>query len=484
MNYNSNQFLFSATEYGRVLKFALSAIMAEIEVQNRREEGELPLSDVESHSSTPSTAKSANKRRSRYDILEEQWNTKFNLLLAKIDSISTQSRTTEHAETSSKNSRRRKHGKPVSTHVAESSDSESSDNDDAISLLACGQLSDSSSDDENSSKHNGQKMDKPISAKKCLFDIFGEDATIKKQSRKVGIVLDESQKQVIDSGYRCQTPNDLTAFSEENIDLFPIDEDTDKYLQVPTLDDLVETCLVNRYGSKASFRKNKARALFSQPCKMVEKIAYRGQQAAKLGMIIQLYMQQGLASLVENISSQEFDSDICVNKIKDIFSMSTKCLDQISRAGAFHHITRRTVAMSDTSLYGLQDSNDFANLPLSGEGVFGAGLESILKGRKEKKKQFDEMLPELKKKDRKRKASPERSALADVSKRARPDAQLSATHSGTWNNFRIPKVPRTTERYGARSGNSRAYNYKPRAEQSRKIVSPGGRQGVGKPADK
>jgi len=130
---------------------------------------------------------------------------------------------------------------------------------------------------------------------------------------------------------------------------------------------------------------------------MVEKIAYRGQQAAKLGMIIQLYMQQGLASLVENISSQEFDSETCVHKIKDICSRSTKCLDQISRAGAFHHITRRTVAMSDTSLYVLHDSNDIANLPLSGEGVKYTGLESILKGGKEKKK-FDEMLPELKKK--------------------------------------------------------------------------------------
>jgi len=71
-------------------------------------------------------------------------------------------------------------------------------------------------------------------------------------------VLDESQKEVIDSGYRCHTPNDFTAFSEENIDLFPIDEDTDKYLQVPKFDDLVETCLLNRYVSKTSFKKNKA----------------------------------------------------------------------------------------------------------------------------------------------------------------------------------------------------------------------------------
>ena len=197
--------------------------MAEIQVQNRRE-GE--LSDVESHSSvtTPSTAKTTNKRRSRYDVLEEQWNTKFNLLLSKIDIISTQSRSIEQTEHPSSKSRRRKHRTSVRTHLSSSSDTDNSENDDAISLLACGQLSDASSDDENNNKNNEQKIDKP--GKKCLFDIFGEDATVKKQTRKVVIVLDDSQRQVIDNGYICKTPNDLTAFSEENIDLFPIDEDT------------------------------------------------------------------------------------------------------------------------------------------------------------------------------------------------------------------------------------------------------------------
>ena len=36
--------------------------------------------------------------------------------------------------------------------------------------------------------------------------------------------------------------------------------------------------------------------------------------------------------------------------------MTTKCLDQIGRACAFHHINRRTVTMIDTSLYELDDA--------------------------------------------------------------------------------------------------------------------------------
>ena len=37
------------------------------------------------------------------------------------------------------------------------------------------------------------------------------------------------------------------------------------------------------------------------------------------------------------------------NKVKDIFSMATKGLDQIGRSGAFHHIVRRACTMTDTA---------------------------------------------------------------------------------------------------------------------------------------
>lgn len=66
--------------------------------------------------------------------------------------------------------------------------------------------------------------------------------------------------------------------------------------------------------------------------------------------------------------------------------MTTKDLDQMGMAGAFHHITRKTTSISDTAIYEQDDHLEFSNLPLSGEGVFGSGLENLLKTRKEKKK--------------------------------------------------------------------------------------------------
>ena len=75
--------------------------------------------------------------------------------------------------------------------------------------------------------------------------------------------------------------------------------------------------------------------------------------------------------------------------------MSTKTLDQVGRAGAFHHIVRRKAAASDTGLSSVKDVNTIIHcLPLSDEGVFGKGLEEKLKQRKDHKEQLSDLLPE------------------------------------------------------------------------------------------
>ena len=86
--------------------------------------------------------------------------------------------------------------------------------------------------------------------------------------------------------------------------------------------------------------------------------------------------------------------------------MSTKCLEQIGRTGAFHHIVPRCCTMTDTVLYSLSDRDKFYDLPLSSEGIFGPGFATLLKDRKEQKKLVDDLLdmPDLKK-NYKRKSS-------------------------------------------------------------------------------
>lgn len=409
------------------------------EASFEHEEGELKDGFGSDSTSTSvmssSSTKRKKKRHSRFESLNEKMNSKFSELESKLDKVcNLLQRETNSDEIAS--SQRQAHG----CRKPRVFDSDSDERD--ILSLSPGEESDSELDDNNNvtktaAKETGELSEK---TKKCLFDIFGEDAIVKKEVKKVGISIDQSQVEVLNNSFRCSEPNFLTAFSEENVDLFPVDETTEKFLEVPSLDSMVESCLVNRHGSKAVFSKsgvNKTKSLFSQPCKMVEKIAYRGQQAAKLGIIMQLYIQQSLANLSELLQSESFDKETACKQVKDIFAMSTKALDQAGRSGAFHHIVRRTVAMTDTGLYELSDSTEFSNLPLSGEGLFGSGLEPLLRSRKDKKRTMDELLPELKKKDFKRPLPgnyppPKRQALAKDFVPSKPN----------WNNFRIPRVQR------------------------------------------
>ena len=307
-------------------------------------------------------------------------------------------------------------------------------------MFACGQISPEEGEcqeplgSNNNLTVSEDKLTKE--QKNDLFVMFGDDAIVKKDKKIEGIVLDKSQIEVISSSYRCKEPNFLTAFSEETFDAFPLDSNFEETLQVPSLDPIIEGCLTKRYGNKAAFSKSKSKSLFSQPAKMVEKINYKGQQAARLGLIIQMYIQQSLANLMQSMQSDTFQKEKSMQQVKDIFAMSTKCLDQIGRSGAFHHISRRAVAMKDTALYEQHDSLEFSILPLTGEGVFGTELETLLKSHKEKMKHVEELLPDLKK-GQKRKTS---GYQHDYNKRPAFDLSSEKPTTNNWNNFRIPKL--------------------------------------------
>ena len=306
--------------------------------------------------------------------------------------------------------------------------------DDELSLFAHGQFSPSHehSPEPDNSIDSNNNVAESVSESRCLYDMFGEDAIVKKTEQKHGISLDKSQVQVLENSYRCKQPNFLTAFSEENNDLFPVDTNAEKILEVPSLDSLIECCLTKRYGSNASFAKGKN--LHTQPARMVEKIAYKGQQAARLGLVMQMYIQQSLGNLLQTVEAEKFDKDKASQLVKDVFAMSTKTLDQIGRSGAFHHITRRAVCMTDTALYEQPDKHEFTNLPLTGDGVFGKGLETLFKEKKEKKKQVDDLIPDV----RKKRKFPE--TQSEPNKRPAMDRPGTSTN---WNNFRISKITRT-----------------------------------------
>lgn len=478
-------------------------LMAEVQVRKgvlAVEEGEIPsdkdISSRFSDTNTERSEKSAEdpksgkrKRTSRYDQMEEKWSSKFNGLSSEMSGIKQslnvissllQNKEKGSSECSPKrhrldksvspkrqkrsHSRRHRRSERFSMHTF--SDSSPSD-EDQLSLY---DRSTGFSSDEGNKTHlssrspsrsplhspsqssvrnlETESLSKNVSVQDSqskndldLFKVFGDDAKFKKDVVKMGISIDNSQKETLNNSWHCDQPSFLTATGDNYEELFPVDAETEKILQVPSLDDMVEDLLVENYGSKAAFTSKKT-SLFNQPCKMVEHILYKGQQAAKYALTMQLYTQQCLGKLMVAFQDDSLDKEKCTTQIRDIFAISTKCLEQIGRTGAFHHIGRRQLAMADTKLFKLRDRDTISNLPLRSDGVFGSQLNSNLENRKDKRKAIKELFPELGL-NRKRKAVTEESY--QNLKRSKPSATVSSmttarTPSNFSGDFRIPRI--------------------------------------------
>ena len=160
------------------------------------------------------------------------------------------------------------------------------------------------------------------------------------------------------------------------------------------LDDTVEPLLVKKHGHKAAFGSTPS--LYNRQLRSIEKIGFQGQSAAKMGVIMTCYTQKALGILLENLQSENPNIDRAIQTTRDVFAMTTKSLDQVARAGAFHHMSRRKAAVYDT---GLDEYKDYAStimaLPLTSEGVFGSQFDDKLKSKQERFKQIAEVLPEL-----------------------------------------------------------------------------------------
>lgn len=108
------------------------------------------------------------------------------------------------------------------------------------------------------------------------------------------------------------------------------------------------------HGPKAVKNWDKHKQLFTQPLKQIEKLAFQGKVAARMGIISVLYLQNALASLSSSIKSDNTNPDI-LQSVNDIFAISMKSLDQFGRTGAFNHMIRRKAAASESGLNTLKD---------------------------------------------------------------------------------------------------------------------------------
>ena len=309
-----------------------------------------------------------------------------------------------------------------------------------------------SADGDRFGKYHGKTVQ---DSNQNLVDIFGVDAQASKSKTNDGLRLDESQKNILSESWHCSNPQKLTSYRESYRTSFPVEEESAALLQVPKLDDSVESLLVKKYGHKGAF--GSAPSLYGSKFRSLEKVGYQGQMAARMGIVLLCYSQKALGSLLENLQSETPNIDKAIQTTRDIFAMSTKSLDQVAKSGAYHHVSRRKSAVYDT---GLDEYKDYASavmsLPLTNEGVFGKQFDEKLKARQERFKQISEVLPEFDNSNKhstsvsnKRKASS--SGYSDQSKRRRSSYGRGGQYSSSSRPYQRSNWSRGRSSRGGRS---------------------------------
>ena len=137
--------------------------------------------------------------------------------------------------------------------------------------------------------------------------------------------------------------------------------------------------------------------LFMPHLKEMERLAFQGQSAACMGIVLSLYEQCVLASLLQELRQENPNLDAATQTVRDIFAMSSKILDQLGHKGAYDHFIRWKATILDMGDDSIKDVAKHADyLPLTGDGVLGKEFETKLKERKEKNKEFKDLVPEIK----------------------------------------------------------------------------------------
>ncbi|CAC5398486.1 unnamed protein product [Mytilus coruscus] len=128
--------------------------------------------------------------------------------------------------------------------------------------------------DNNNNKTVGKQSDNL----NLLSKLFKEDIPSESSDNSGGLIIDEAQVRILERSWRTKNPEKLTAFKDEYRSCFPVNDKSKSFLQVPSLDDLLEPMIRTIHGSNSVKSWDKHKQLVTQPLKQIENLVYNGQE--------------------------------------------------------------------------------------------------------------------------------------------------------------------------------------------------------------
>ncbi|CAC5408398.1 unnamed protein product [Mytilus coruscus] len=103
----------------------------------------------------------------------------------------------------------------------------------------------------NIDNNNNKTLDKQSDNLNLSSKLFKEDIPSESSDNSGGLIIDEAHVRILERSWTTKNPEKLAAFKDEYRSCFPVNDKSKSFLQVPSLDDLLEPIIRTIHGTKS-----------------------------------------------------------------------------------------------------------------------------------------------------------------------------------------------------------------------------------------
>jgi len=222
-----------------------------------------------------------------------------------------------------------------------------------------------------------KKVVKPTSADmeaSELFQAFAEDAVVQGTEEDTPrLCLDPAQVASLQNSLHAPVPAKVQPVLNSRIKRFPLHESAERFLEPPAMDPIVASAK----DSKKMDAEAGSILTLSKQDEALDGRLRNVQEAIKFGLAATVALQQGLGKIDRILREDNPDPAIARSAVAQVFRASQDSLDQMGRASAITHHTRRVHAIRGLGLTDTPYETQLLQLPLAPGWLFGEAIHRI-----------------------------------------------------------------------------------------------------------